>query len=224
MDRVPQRIVDDEDGMELVLTGVSYEDQLLTYAHSGHRDVAIKMTPGIVVKEFIIESRRPEGELILQGKYECAAAALAMILGHSLFQVKRAMGMHGWCNDDGGAGDEVLQKAAREFGRDLIYGGKRTIRAMGSDMPDAMVSVRSVNVPKMGHGVAWLNGEILDPNFGSLTRKFWGAEWAPWTMGASNVMILAKEPLSDKLHKDLKFIRNECTPEEIREVILELAV
>ena len=44
--------------------------------------------------------------LIPQGKYECGAAALATLLGHTLFNVKRVLGQFGWRNDFSGVSEK----------------------------------------------------------------------------------------------------------------------
>lgn len=224
MDRAPLKIVDDEDGTLLELMGIEYQDQLLTYAAPNHKDIRIKLSPSHVMKEFATERRIPEKtEIVRQGKYECAAASLAMVTGHTLFNVKRVMGKHGWRNDNSGAGFKLLQSAARDFGCDLLYAGRNVIRIMREDMPTCMVCLTSLNVPKMGHGVAWVNGEIIDPNFGDKKRRYWGAEWAPWTMGAHGIELLVPGGiLKESIHKEFRQICKRGDREEIRRVVLEL--
>lgn len=223
MDRAPQKIVDDEDGTVLQLTGISYEDQMLTYAAPKHLDISIKMSPSIVMKEFVTEHRIPQTEIVRQGKYECAAAALAMITGHTLFNVKRVMGKHGWRNDNTGASFNLVQRAARDFGCDLVYAGKKVIQIMKQDLPPGIVSIKSINVAGMGHGLAWINNEIVDPNFGSRDRRYWGAEWAPWTMGAYGIEMFLNYRLPDFIHREFKQICKRGDAEEIRRAVLEMA-
>lgn len=195
----------------------------LTYRLKEYKNATIVLEPYAVVKMFETAIPAPQQTVVRQGKFECAAAALAQALGEELFWVKRAMGKHHWRNDDRGASHEVMQLAAQEFGKDLIVGGRKMISALEEDFPTCCVSVPSVNVSGMGHAVSWVNGEILDPNFGDPNRKFWGPNWAPWTMNATSIDVVAKRVLSLAEHRELKELRNRASKEEIKEVIWELA-
>lgn len=140
----------------------------------------------------------PTREIIVQGKYECAAASLAMLLGEKLFTVKRAMGKAGWRNDDRGAGDQVMMEAARYLGRDLLKIGKYQF---GEISGSASLTLPSLNIKGMYHAVTWTGEEILDPNWGREGRVFWGCEWNPQTIGARSGMLLLDKNLTDEQRK-----------------------
>lgn len=145
--------------------------------------------------EFTREGRpEPKSSVITQGKYECAAASLAMLLGENLFNTKRAMGRFGWCNDDRGAGNKVMTEAARFLGRDLIeVVGKEITASIGP----CSLTLPSLNVKGMYHAITWNGEEILDPNYGRSDRKFWGPEWGPETIGARRALVLLDKNLTN---------------------------
>lgn len=219
--KCPLTISDDGDVFTLREVDISKKPTELVYASVDGE--LLRGRPNLIAGRFTFDRPAPKGEFIQQGKYECAAAALAMLLGHSMFMVKSVMGEVGWRNDDRGASEWVSQQAARAFGRDLVSVDWKTIHTLGNDLPAALVGVRSLNVPNMGHGLTWLNGEILDPNFGHPTRKYWGANWSPWTMGSAHSQVLAKQPLSLQVHRELKKIREKAPDDEVREAILAIA-
>lgn len=167
--------------------------------------------------------KAPSIPIIKQGKFECASASLAMLLGHTHFMVKSVMGEHGWCNDFRGAGDDVLRATARAFGRDLVRAGRNTIRALDKDLPDCLATVPSLNYKGRYHGVARINGETIDPNFGHPTRKYWGADATLEEMETSNILILTREPLSDFEHRQIAGIRKYSDDALVREAILRVA-
>lgn len=223
MDRIPLQIQDPMMPQIFKLHAVDFgKTTILTYESelSGARR---HIQPWMVESEYIVPKIAPKTPVVRQGKFECAAASLALLLGHSLFNVKSAMAYHGWGNDDRGASHRHTQEAAREFGRDLVYGGTKTILALLDDMPNCALTVQSLNYPRYTHALTWINQEIVDPNLGRADRKVWSAEWAPWTMGAFNVQILAKRPLSDDEHKHIQDVRNQGTHAQIREEILKVA-
>lgn len=222
MPRVPLQIVDDEDGTVLTFDRIRANTNALIYnAPSLKMDVAL--APEIVMKEFVTPHQVPiHTPIIRQGKYECLPAAVAMLIGHTLFNVKRVMGKHGWCNDDRGAGFRVEQATIRDFGGDLIWAGRSVLRELGTNVPDGTVDVSSLNVEGMGHAVTWRSGEIVDPNFGNRERRYWGAEWAPWTMGARGISVFIPQVLSESFHLEIKRLRREKRWPEIAQAIREL--
>ena len=188
-----------------------YQDsQGLTWMHSKQ-----------VETEFSYAKTEP-GNLVPQGKFECGPAGLATLTGHTLFTIKRVLGDLGWCNDRRGVTDQLLREAARALGHDLLFCGKRSIASVLHLMPPCLVSVPSLNYPKAAHGVAWFEGQIVDPNFNRPGRLVYGPEWAPWTIGAYSALVLTKTPLSDKIHNEFKYIRNNGGPDDIKDALLSL--
>lgn len=165
-------------------------------------DQKLVMTPQQIESHFIHRPKKPKQEIIVQGKYECMPAAVAMLTGHTLFTVKRAFGQHGWRNDDGGAQWEAVQNGIRSLGFDMIYIGKKKLYQVFEKLPPSILTVPSLNMKGRAHAITWMNGEILDPNIGYAGRKSYGPEWHPWTVGASGAEILLK-PLSRIEYEDL---------------------
>lgn len=167
------------------------------------------MKPRHVETDFTKKGRpKPESKIIKQGKWECAPAALAMLLEENLSTVKRAMASFGWNNTSDGSSDEVIMKAARKLGRDMLPIDTKDIT---EDIGPCLITVPSLNYEGKSHAIAWNEKEMLDPNFGYRGRKYWGPEWAPWTVGALDVMVLLDYVLSpserremDRLHKKNK--------------------
>lgn len=156
--------------------------------------------PSQVETDFTRTGRpEPTQKIIRQGKWECAPASLAMLLGEKLFTVKRAMGKYGWKNDDSGASTKITIEAARYLGRDLINIERNEIE---KDMGPCLVSVNSLNVEGYSHSVTWTGKEILDPNCGYEGRKWWGPEWSPWTMNAFHCLVLLEGTLSNSERKE----------------------
>lgn len=156
----------------------------------------------------------PKSAIIVQGKYECAAASLAMLLGESLFSVKRAMGKAGWRNDDRGAGDQIMIEAARYLGRDILKIGRYQFDEITGP---ASVTLPSLNIKGMYHAVTWTGEEILDPNWGREGRKFWGCEWNPQTIGARSALILLPNNMTeDQRKRQDKFGRSHKSLADIR--------
>jgi hypothetical protein len=217
----PIKIVSLEFGVELTLKGLNLgKNPVSVYCDKFGEQ--IDLTAQEVEKHFSYDRHQVCPEIIEQGKYECGAASLAILLGHTLFQVKRVLGGLGWRNDKSGVKDIHLREAARAFGRDLILGKSRTITSLSEKMPSCIVTVPSLNYPKAYHGVAWYQNQILDPNY-KKNRKVYGPEWTPWTIGALNVLILAKQPIKDSEHKEIQEIRDKGSEEDIREAILAVA-
>ena len=149
-------------------------------------------------------------EFIRQGKYECAAACLAMLLGHTLFNVKQALGAVGWRNDSEGVWHHQTREVARMFERDLISGNKNAIKNFNQfvipkvNMPNCMLTIPSMNYEGKFHAVTWLDGKILDPNNGVPGRKFWPVDSNPFEMGATHIEVLTKAPLTEVELKHIK--------------------
>jgi ABC-type bacteriocin/lantibiotic exporter with double-glycine peptidase domain len=151
--------------------------------------------------DFAERDKRPTQKIVTQGKYECGAAALAMATGHTLFNVKRALGRHGWRNDNYGLGSRPSIAAARDLGFDLLYVPSRVMYKF-DELPTAVLTVPSLNYKGRWHAVTWLNGEMLDPNWDHGQRKTYGREWNPFTIGASGAEILLK-PMPRIQYEDL---------------------
>lgn len=126
-------------------------------------------------------------KLVIQGKYECAAAALAMLLDKELFFVKRAMGKAGWRNDDSGASDKIMAEAAYHFG--YVIKRVRPEKVIETGTP-CILTVPSLNYEGRWHAVAWDGKRILDPNNGRPARNFWPIETDPKTMGAKTALVI----------------------------------
>lgn len=193
---IPQEIVDPK-GRIWNLKEIDLKDQEipLTYAKSQNSIMCLTQAE-VETRMTRIGRPEPKGSIVVQGRYECAAAALAMVLGEKLFHVKRAMGKIGWRNDDAGAGDDVMIGAARLLGRDMVKINKVEIWKMMDKLPPCTVTIDSLNIKNMCHAVAWTGEEILDPNWGREGRKFWGCEWAPWTMNARSALVLLDKNLT----------------------------
>lgn len=157
------------------------------------------LTPSQVETRFTRVGRpKSKFEIVTQGKYECAAASLAMLLDESLFSVKRAMGKAHWRNDNKGAKDQVIVDAARYLGADLIHLRRDEI---DEDLGPACLHISSLNMKNMGHGVAWNGKQVLDPQWGKPGKHFWGSEWAPWTMGCWGALELQTARLTEEQRK-----------------------
>ena len=197
--RVPQTLIDNSGG-SWILKEREAKDNTLVYCPSDSPH-------GMVIRPFQVEQNftkkgrpEPQSKLIQQGKYECAAAALAMLLGESLFMTKRAMAKMQWRNDDRGAGNGVIMGAARILGYDLLPLDKsEVVPGMGA----CLVSLSSLNMKGMGHAITWSGKEILDPNWNRPGRFFWGTEWSPWTLGRVHCLTLLPQVLSADEREEL---------------------
>jgi len=193
MDGAPKHLIS-ASGSEWSLKGVLLEKEIKLEYGLKDTKASVEINPVDVETDWTRKGRpEPKSEIIVQGKYECAAASLAMLLGEKLFTVKRAMGKVGWTNSDRGASDRVMTEAARYLGRDLLY---VTDDMLTADMGPASLTIKSLNVKGMSHAVTWNGKETLDPNWGRAGRIFWGCEWNPKTIGARGAMVLLDKPLS----------------------------
>jgi hypothetical protein len=161
------------------------------------------LRPFQIENDFHTRMKVPKQEIIAQGKYECGPAAIAMVTGHSLFHVKRLAGKAGWRNDSSGINWEASKHAYQSLGFSSIYVHRTRIFGFNDEFPPAVLTVPSLNYKGRWHAVAWVNGEILDPNMNYPGRKTYGPEWNPFTIGASGAEILLK-PMSRIQLEDLK--------------------
>jgi hypothetical protein len=160
----------------------------------------------------------PKQEIIKQGKWECGPAAIAMATGHSLFNVKRLAGKAGWRNDSSGINWEASRHAYESLGFSSVYLHRSRVFQL-NEVPSAVLTVPSLNFKGRWHAVAWVNGEILDPNANYPGRKFYGPDWNPHTIGLSGAEILLK-PMSRIQLEDIKTLVLRCDkdmPEAIKE-------
>lgn len=212
--RVPKKLFDNEFG-EWKFKDHDPKRETFTYRSSS-------LSCGVVVKAHQIETNfskkerpQPKAPIIQQGKYECAAAALAMLLGESLFHTKRAMAKMQWRNDNTGANTKVSMGAARILGYDLLPVEKTDI---DSNTGKCIVHLSSLNVKGMGHAVTWTGEEILDPNWDKPQRFFWGTEWAPWTLPNNGGLILLPFTLSNQERNELDLYLKKQEEESILEI------
>lgn len=162
----------------------------------------VVLRPQLIEVEFHSREKNPIQTIVEQGKYECGPAALAMCTGHTLFNVKRAAGRHGWRNDSSGIGSEASHGCVQDLGFEMIYLNRWRL-ALLDDVPSAILTVPSLNYKGKWHAVAWVGGEILDPNHGHPTRKTYGPEWNPHTIGCSGAEILLK-PMTKIQYEDMR--------------------
>lgn len=196
--RVPKIIFHPTMSSKFEFTGQVFSDKTILYKV---KEETILLDPKTIEIKFLRDERpEPKSDIIVQGKYECAAAALAMLLDEKLFNVKRAMGKMGWRNDNKGAGNEVTIGASRLLGRDVVHiRGNEINETIGP----CVVHIDSLNIKGMAHAITWNGKEILDPNWGREGRKFWGTEWAPWTLRAQSAFVLLEKNLTEAERAEL---------------------
>lgn len=172
----------------------------------------------------VVGSKTPT-ELVPQGKYECGAAALAVLLGHTLFNVKRVLGDCGWRNDFDGVTEKQLRYAARAFGRDLVWCNYGMLDTMKYElpMPNAVITIRSLNYKKKWHGIAYYEGQVIDPNFGMAGRKYWFADADLKCIGISSASIITKRPLTDAEYSQIESLRKAKMVHSAMEHVLKVA-
>lgn len=134
--------------------------------------VSFLVSSNLVESKFKRKFIEPTAKIIEQGRWECGAAALAMLLGESLWNVKRALAKVGWNNDDRGVTSDKLIKAGLSLGYELIFTDKV------KDHEPCLVTVPSLNVVKRTHAVCWTGQELLDPNLYDEKRKHYSPEWS----------------------------------------------
>ena len=198
--RVPYVIYGDE-GSRWEFICVDEQDPRLLRYWSDYYGAGLSLSPGVIEKEFRVKYRRkPKTKIVVQDKWSCAASALAMITGEHIFFVKQAMGKAGWRNDEYGSSNAVLIEAARLLGKDLIHVPRSEF---SHDMGPAIITVPSLNYKGRAHAVAWNGKEILDPNYGRPGRKYYGVEWAPWTVNALSALVLLDKRLPDHERQEI---------------------
>jgi hypothetical protein len=143
-----------------------------------------------------------------------------MATGHTLFNVKRLAGKAGWRNDSSGINWEASRHAYNSLGFSSIYLHKSRLWHL-NEVPSAVLTVPSLNYKGKWHAVAWVNGEILDPNMGYPGRKTYGPDWNPHTIGCSGAEILLK-PMSRIQLEDIKTLVLRVD-EDMVEAIMEAA-
>jgi hypothetical protein len=182
--RAPSKIYD-ESGLAWELAGrasgpvgsLEYKSQAL--------GVGAIVRPGDVETQFTRSGRpEPSSEIVRQGRWECGASALAMLLGESLWDVKRAAVAAGWNNDDRGLGTAAMIQAARILGHSIAA------TAGASASRPQVIMLPSLNLKNSRHAVYWDGRETLDPNWGYPGRKWWGVEWSPETIGSEGPAIV----------------------------------
>ena len=150
-------------------------------------------------------------KIVKQGKYECAVAALAQLLEKPLSEVKRAMSKTGWRNDDQGASDAQLAEAARAFGKDLVFIGRKTTNLMVSKgiLPKSVLTIDSLNYEGKYHGVSYLPERdiVIDPNYEYPDRKYLPLNTKIIELELYAASVLVDRVLTDAERWELKFIR-----------------
>lgn len=182
----------------------------------------INLTPEQIERLYFRDKPLSNQNIIQQGKYECAPAALAMALNESLFMVKRHMAKFNWRNDDAGVNDELLRNTARSMGRDLI---EFDISSLSSSPSPCLLMVKSLNVEGYTHAVTWNGQELLDPNTNYPGRYYWGTDWSPDMIGANTYFSLLDKPLSQTDNQQyIDFIKekDEVKKEQIKAAIIKM--
>lgn len=172
--RVPQKLIEDS-GVVWTFKGLEPKLGLSYTVHPDYASVILR--PNMVETHFTRRDRpEPTREFVRQGKYECAPAALAILLDVTLKEAKQAYRAVGWKNSIKGATDKMTKQAAALLGCPLIKVAQPINRP-------CLIGLPSLNVKGVGHAVCWDGKEILDPNWGFPGRKWWGTEWGPETIG-----------------------------------------
>lgn len=164
-------ITSDNETWELFHTDTSIEySHILSYRPEGATHGMV-LRPSVIEQEFSRKGRtEPNQKIINQGRWECGPAALAMLLGESLWDVKRAMVHSGWNNDDAGCGDEQIILGAQKLGYEL----QATLEPDGNP---CLLTVPSLNYRNKSHALCFNGKEMLDPNWGFKGRLWYGSEW-----------------------------------------------
>jgi hypothetical protein len=179
MTYAPQKVYD-KDGKLWTLREA--KNARVVYEFTEGHGCGIVMSPQDIELEFTRQGRpEPTTKIHVQGKWDCAAASLSMLLGVNPFFARNAMGKAGWRNDDRGASSWMEIEGARNLGVDLLEIHREDFKP---GLGPCTVSIPSLNYKGRYHAVTWNGKETLDPNWGREGRKFWGCEWSPWTMGA----------------------------------------
>lgn len=191
----------------------------LVFSFKNEREF-LTLHPKIIEQLYKPIAKEHTVKVIKQNKFDCAAASIAQLLGHSLYQVKQVMGSKGWCNDIRGCNTKLIIETVREFGMDLVICNSKQIYALGPLMPDGLITVGSLNYSKAAHTLTWLNGECFDPNYGRKDRKFWHNCWAPHTVNSTEFLLLTEKVVADKEKDKFKHIKDT---NNIREFVFKVA-
>lgn len=173
--RAPQTIF--SNNKEFTLKRANDFKVLHNYTESTHSSIETARPTGLMLTSYQIESEfkrefiHPQGSVITQGRWECAPASLAMLLGESLWTVKRALAKIEWNNDDRGTTPQMCLTAAKNLGYNLIF-----TKDVNDNEP-CLITVCSLNMKDKTHAVFWNGSEILDPNLYNTHRKHYSPEW-----------------------------------------------
>lgn len=152
---------------------------------SSDSEERISLLPHEIEKTWLKLGRpEPKASVIRQGRFECAPASVAMLMGLSLFEVKRAFAKTGWNNDDRGISLDQITQGVR------LLGGNLEISETKISEEPSILLLDSLNMAGMKHVVCWNGEEILDPNFGNPGRNWWGPEWSPETINPLTICSL----------------------------------
>lgn len=216
------KIIWDKHDREFCLTGFTKSSATLVTLHYQEIETGLKkdLYPSLVETQYFRDKPSPQQDPILQGKYECAPAALAMALGEKLFHVKRQMGKLNWRNDDSGVDDDLLRATARAMGRDLVEIPMSEVSPL---LGPCILTVKSLNVKGYSHAIAWNGKELLDPNTHYSGRHYWGSDWTLDMIEAKCCHLLLDHPLSEEeYNKYIQFLKdgNERKIEKIKQDVL----
>lgn len=173
----PSVIFCDDDKQYSLKETLSYKQSHL-YQGSELIDPMSKIKCSFLANSHLVESKfkrpfkSPNAKIIEQGRWECGAASLAMLLGESLWNVKRSLAKVGWNNDDRGVTSKLLVQAGYNLGYNLI------ISENVKDNEPCVAIVPSLNVIKKTHAVCWNGLELLDPNVYNSKRRHYSPDWS----------------------------------------------
>jgi len=191
---VPQSIFCTDQKEYTIKETLSYNTSHL-YQSTNPIDSESQMPISFLVNSHMVESKfnrkfkDAQADIIEQGRWECGAASLAMLLGESLWSVKRALAKVGWNNDDRGVTSDKLVLAGLNLGYQL-----KITENVKDDEP-CLVSVPSLNVANRTHAVCWNGQELLDPNIYNEKRKHYSPEWSLNALNRFDKVIRFKRKL-----------------------------
>jgi hypothetical protein len=211
MTKAPEIIFDGN--KKIILSSITKEENLVALCYQTEdKYTSILLRPFMVEKNYQRNKVKPSQNIIPQGRYECAASALAMLVDEKLFHVKRALSKFGWGNDDKGASDEMIIQAGRSLGFDFI---ELEAKEVSNKTGPTLLTLKSLNMNKMNHALAWTGKEILDPNFNNPERYSWGCEWSPDSLEFLGGLKLLTYNLSPSERKDYDQLRKQKSVEKI---------
>jgi hypothetical protein len=215
------KIIWNQQDEEFVLSGYTkFSPRVIDlYYQSLKTGTRIRISPDQVEKSYFRDKPIPKQDPILQGRYECVAAALAIALGEKLFTVKRQMGKLLWRNDDSGVSDELMRATARSLGRDLV---EIPMNEVTPSLGPSILTVKSLNVSGYSHAITWNGQELLDPNTHYVGRHYWGADWTPDMIGATCCHLLMDHVLSEAETKQYEDFLKEGNAKIIKKIEQEI--